>query len=351
MLSSPFEQNVTLIYPNHSLERNIWVDHTDPIINPLERAWWLLGRDYLFSTHTEAHGVLGLPSLDDRALYDAHRVTIAKASNWNSAASRFGKLTRKRSGFGYRDLQSMAGITVDRWYSHNRIETRAKARAMRTWLSGYLLNNQKTPIPRGVPSSIDEARRMLELNRRDVASLEYATQAAAQHVQNMRDSSKGALNDVVVNAVKNNTHPNETAQDMLERFGKLNRDWRRIAITETNGAYHGGMLGALVGKTVVWVAAGDACEHCRQYHNHEFLVVAPDDPNKDWDRHLWAGKNNVGLSFHRYARGGRRRSDSEMAKPAIPMHPHCRCRVRPTLDIPRNMDSDLRDYITKKLAV
>lgn len=351
MLASPFEQYQTHLNPNHSLERNIWCDHTDPILNPLERAWWLLGRDSIYKSHLEVHNQLGLPALDNKALYEAHRVTVAKAVNWNGAASRFAKLTKQKSGFSHNDLQTIATATVDNWYKNSFVEDRARARAVRTWLAGHLLNNPRTEIPSAAaPIDWQNAAHMFKLRDRDAEAVQEAEQNAAQHVQNMREQSKAALREVITEGIEEHEHPEQTASELLNRFGKLNRDWRRIAITETNGAYHGGMLGALVGKTVVWVAAGDACPHCKQYHNHEFAVVARDASNKNWDTELWPGKTNVGRSFYQYTRDGRRRTDNELAKPTISMHPHCRCRVRPTLSVPQNMNSDVRKYIQKKLA-
>lgn len=114
-----------------------------------------------------------------------------------------------------------------------------------------------------------------------------------------------------------------TLEPMLRAaFGRLNRDWRRVAITEAAFNRANGQLAALaLGTRVEWSAAADACPKCRALHGRSFLVVDPNDPDKDPMEHVWVGKNPVG-------------SRPPEAIPSIPLHPHCRCLWRPLLKLP-----------------
>lgn len=134
--------------------------------------------------------------------------------------------------------------------------------------------------------------------------------------------------------------------EMSDDAKEINRNWKRVAITEINRAYNTGYLATLGGGSfVVGSSASDACEEClRDINDKIFAVIEPGDvpsySNLDpktkaykdaewiWEKCMWTGKDNVGRS-----RAARKRvndmlidrSHHEKSMPAVPYHPYCRC--------------------------
>jgi hypothetical protein len=117
---------------------------------------------------------------------------------------------------------------------------------------------------------------------------------------------------------------------LLDRFGVLNADWRRLAITEAGENANQGIIaslqpGARVRRLEQYRAA---CGFCRKIDGMVLEVVAPDAADKDDWTQVWVGKTNVGRSAaprKKTAEGLVDRTDAERwAPPAGTVHPHCR---------------------------
>ncbi len=321
-----------------SFERDIWADDLDPVKAAHERTWTALGRNYLYTVHLEAHRLLDLPALPRSSVEAAYRrrvdSVIAKADTRLERALRYSnalRLFRELWGKGRalpHQAREMATILAEQWYGQLRLETRAQARAVRNWLAGYLRHHPRAPRPATPPTTWQEAQAVYRLNDTLANTIQWAEAHAAEHVTNLKERSRHALAETLLAAVSKNTQPAATAADLLTRMGTLNRDWRTIAITEQAMNHAHGELAGSIGQKVEWVAAADACPYCKRYAGKVFPVVSPDAPDKDFHAQVWAGKTNVGRSFSPRTRDGRLRGLEELAGPAIPSHPHCRCRFR-----------------------
>lgn len=117
---------------------------------------------------------------------------------------------------------------------------------------------------------------------------------------------------------------------LTDQFGTLNRDWRRIAVTEAgencNQAFvastpEGGQLRRLE-------QYANACPWCRKIDGRVVTVVPSSKPDKDGETEIWTGKNNYGRSaspMKRTPSGLVPRSPDEMWWLASgTQHPHCR---------------------------
>jgi hypothetical protein len=119
-------------------------------------------------------------------------------------------------------------------------------------------------------------------------------------------------------------------QRLFDEFGQMNRDFRRIAVTEAGECCNQGFIAALKpGRKVKRAEAyRGACDFCKSINGKVFTVVAADAPVKNGQTEVWVGKTNVGRSAspsRRSESGLVARSESEMWWPAAGVqHPHCR---------------------------
>lgn len=117
---------------------------------------------------------------------------------------------------------------------------------------------------------------------------------------------------------------------LFDEFAILNRDWRRIAVTEAGENANQGMIasmqpGARVQRMEQYRGA---CPYCRKINGVIMEVVDAAAPTKDGVTQVWVGKNNIGRSG-----APRKRVGGELIPrlapelwwvPAGTVHPHCR---------------------------
>lgn len=144
---------------------------------------------------------------------------------------------------------------------------------------------------------------------------------------------------------------------LLDTFGDLNRDWRRIAITESgevaNQAYLGELQnGSKVKRIEHYIGA---CPFCASLNGQVFTWSdTPLDDSHGWT-HVWPGKTNVGRSA-----SPRKWDDGELI-PRTPdelwwpaagvQHPHCRGRWEaiPDPKAPPGIDQVFHDWVKSEL--
>lgn len=173
--------------------------------------------------------------------------------------------------------------------------------------------------------------------------LTFARQRAAEHVTALSDSARHRMRSVVaadleqraLGGVPPGTSSLETK--LADEFATLNRDWRRIAVTEAGEAQLQGYVASLKSGTKVQRLERyeGACAFCRSIDGRVVTVVAADQPEKNPDTMIWPGKNNVGRSASPKKRVGDVLVDREPEEmwqiPAGLAHPHCRGRWVPTI--------------------
>lgn len=189
-------------------------------------------------------------------------------------------------------------------------------------LLGTLLSNLPVALEQvrlhPTPVTLTDQRgehRVLELpplSDAEVMAVQYAEQHAAHYVTGMSDDVKQDILQAVVSSRRNRLSPQELQQRLLDDLGEHNRDWRRIALTETTDVMAQGYLASLQpGDYVMGQGAANACKHCKRLIIGKSYRIS-EGPG-DVASEVWIGKTNVGNKVKDYV-------------PAIPLHPHCRCR-------------------------
>lgn len=171
----------------------------------------------------------------------------------------------------------------------------------------------------------------------EMAMIEVAGARAAMAVSDITDAARATMKRLVVDHVEGMVRgaPSATSRiletRLFERFADLNRDTRRLAVTEVGEVAGQGFVTASVGRKVKRMEAyADACSWCRNLHGMVFRVVPADHPTKDGDTMVWPGKTNIGRSSSPAKRVGGKlvpRTPDEMWWPASgTQHPNCRGR-------------------------
>ena len=174
------------------------------------------------------------------------------------------------------------------------------------------------------------------LSPREVAVLRIAKARSALHVSDVADSARSAMKRLVVEHTqamilghKEGT-PERLRQRLFDTFGTLNRDFRRIAVTETGEACNTGFVASMQpGARVRRVEAyRGACDFCRSINGKVFECVEPGHEPKDGDTQVWVGKTNVGRSASPRKRVAGELVDREPEEiwwcAAGVQHPNCR---------------------------
>lgn len=226
----------------------------------------------------------------------------------------------------------------------------AKRRAVQQYLLGLLRYAGEPRDPAAardlvehLPATIEAAKPHFPLASLDEARIRVAQASAARHVQAITARTRSAMQEIIINAERRRIVSGHTAYDvrpleqqLQDAFGELNRDWRRIAVTETAINASDAYLSRFKpGEKVKWLAHPGACRYCEDQNGTIFTVVAPDHPKKDPHTMVWVGKHaeNIGRSMAKRKRleSGELvdREPHELLIPAIPSHPSCRCTYSP----------------------
>lgn len=174
------------------------------------------------------------------------------------------------------------------------------------------------------------------LSPREMDIIRVARARAAENISALTDVSRHKMKGIIIQHVqaqmlgmKQGTH-SALRQALFDEFGQLNRDFRRIAVTEAGEACNQGVIASLEpGRKVRRMEAyKGACQFCRSINGQVFTVVSPAAPEKDGQTEVWVGKTNIGRSAAPRRRGEEglvARSENEMWWPAAGLqHPNCR---------------------------
>lgn len=170
-----------------------------------------------------------------------------------------------------------------------------------------------------VNTTADPKKTYIEpLTPREAEGVKHAIHHAGDKITEISTRHMAGVRQLVIQAKKERWSAQQLASKLFDKFGDHNRDWRRVAITElsfaTNDAY---LAGIEEGETVVGMGAQNACQHCKRYVIGKTFTVTHKPPSEDTFegdmKQVWAGKSNYGRKVAEY-------------RPAIPMHPNCRCR-------------------------
>lgn len=335
---------------NNDHDAGIWNPHETVLIQRLVELFTKRGLDRLDAVKTQLlawqngdHFKAGMPA----------KPTPGMMVRWNAAELELVKLYLESlppAAWTLDDHMMSVDYVVQKYLPATELKTEAEWLATRSGLMGKVQANLDAKAAESLtvahvdkllavlPSTVAQAATQYSLNAKQRAVLEFGAARAAENVVAMTDSVRHQLRGIIIeHAEKKMLQAPGTASEALQtklfdKFAELNRDWRRIAVTEAGEIQTQGYIASLpVGARVKRIEQyGNACKFCKKIHGVIAEVVSPDAEDKDGHTQVWVGKNNVGRSASPRKRVGDAlvpREEHELYwLPAGLAHPHCRGR-------------------------
>lgn len=256
-------------------------------------------------------------------------------------------------------------FVVQRYLPADELRTEAEWLATKSSLMGKVQANmeaaatapQADKILAALPSTVDAALQVFQMRPAQKLALEFGALRCAENVRALTEDVRHKLRGTIMQHAEEQMLkvpgvPGEALQTRLfDQFAEMNRDWRRIAVTEAGECQLNGYIAALPPGTKIKRVEqyANACSFCRTLDGKVVTVVSPDEKYKDGENSVWVGKNNVGRSASPRKRVGNllvpRTPDEMWWVPAGTAHPHCRGRwVRVLQDEPGD-DPDFGEFL------
>jgi len=247
------------------------------------------------------------------------------------------------SAFTLDDWMLLADYLVQRYLPADDLRTEAEWLSTRAALmgrvqavAGVLAEEGAEKLLQAMPTNsfwVDREFGMSPLQR---AVVDYGSARCVENVVSLSDNLRHKLRRLILDHQEATFLGNKAAASealatkLLDTFGTLNRDWRRIAVTEAGENLDQGFVASLPpGAKVRRVEKyRGACTFCRSIDGKVMEVVSADAPEKDGETQIWPGKTNVGRSASPRRRVGSALFDRAPHErwwiAAGVQHPHCR---------------------------
>lgn len=267
------------------------------------------------------------------------------------------------------DHMMAVDYVVQRYLPLDEMTTEAQWMATRAGMMGKVQANmaatvsvkQADAILAALPSTVAAATEMFAMTAIEKHTLEYGNERAVENVRSLTDDVRHKMRSAVMQHVEEKTLTGDTSGrslegKLLDEFAILNRDWRRIAVTEAGECQLQGFVASCkpFSKVKRVEQYGNACGFCKKIHGRIAEVVPADHPDKDGATQIWPGKNNIGRSASPRKRVGdeliERTEDEMWWLPAGLSHPHCRGRWVPVLDDEPGADPDFGKWLQELLS-
>lgn len=298
--------------PEVEHERALFGPHDDPTMAFIEDGFYLLGSEFLSNLFSAVLGVRR-PSLVQKA---------------DELPSDWGAIARLYRGGGDPAVLTDAWTQVLDSLLARLLPPAKQTDAAATWALRANLVSRIGARATQISSGGGWGGYLRDLPDPAAKQLEWTRLQGASRISNLSRKARAAVLDTLLAHKMSGQAVAPLAQTLLYSFGELNRDWRRIAVTETAMAAEDGKLAAVDLAEPwegVWVAGPKACPFCKKMAGRTFRIVSPDDPHKDGYTQIWPGKNNIGRSASARTRDGRVRTKDELWWACIPAHPTCMC--------------------------
>lgn len=353
----------------HDHDGDIWLPMDSPLIARLVELFTQRGLDRLDAFRAE------LLAWSSGARHTAGERLVRPAGameRWNDAERSLVKLYLEHlppAEWTLDDHMLAVDYTFQRYLPADDMRTEAEWLATRSSLMGRVQANmeavnadQADALLMAMPSTVAQAVAVFPMARAQRITMEFAAQRCAENVRNLADDARHRMRVTIADHVAQRelgtpvVGGSSLETKLLDQFGILNRDWRRIAVTEAGEAQTHGYVSSLVPGTKVKRVEQyrNACAFCRKIDGKVVTVVDPAAPDKNWDTQIWPGKTNVGRSASPRKRIGtvfKEREPEEMwTIPAGLVHPHCRGRWVPTIQDRAGDDAEFGDWMRAQLA-
>jgi predicted XRE-type DNA-binding protein len=294
---------------------SLWTPHHDPYV-----------RDHIEAVTARGTGILG--AIVDGLYMFMGGGRLAKAAGsvdrWTPAqlkAVRERLEAKGRDNFTLEDWLTLVDWIIQRYLPESTIMTEAEYLAVRAAAAGKiqaatedrnLSDKQIAALVGAAPSTIEEMARFGKPLGLESSVLQFARARAAEFVTDIGERTRHRMKSIIIAHQENVAIGSQDGsvvalqQKLSDEFAILNRDWRRIAITETARDANEGFLAALPEGTRVRrvEAYTTACPFCKSINGTEYTIVSPSKPDKNGETEVWIGKTNVGRSASPRKRSG-----------------------------------------------
>jgi hypothetical protein len=266
------------------------------------------------------------------------------------------------------DHMMVVDYIANRYLSPTDMRSEAEWLAVRSALMGRVQANmaraatlsEADKLLAAMPNTINEAEARFGMSTVQRAVMEFGRARAAENVTSMSWAERHRVKRIVMRhqearALGDTSGPS-LQSDLLDAMGEMNRDWRRIAVTEAGENQNQGYVASLQpgAKVRRLEQYRNACPWCRKIDGMVFEVVDASDPDKDGEKAIWVGKTNIGRSAApRKRMGGQliEREPHEMYWVAAgTQHPHCRGSWLPVIEDRPGDDPEFGDWLRATLA-
>lgn len=304
-------------------ERAMWGPHPDPAVGRIEGAFYQVGFEFLTALYAGAMGVAP-PRKLAKALGPRGVAESIPPADWGALAESY-----KKAG-NPMELRDEWARLIDRLVGRLLPGKTQEEMANRVAIQAHWLGRvrAKTEELATAPPPEDWVHATAPLPRFQHEAMEWTKVHALEGCKSLEEGARKGLMSALITSRQAGEGAQALARRCFDGFSDLNRDWRRLALTETAAAVFNGQLAAVdpdEGWEAEWITAVGACEWCMAWKGHRFRIVKPDDPRRNGQTDLWVGKTNHGRSGAAKTKEGRPRSTNELYWPCQPVHPNCSC--------------------------
>ncbi len=355
------------IYKSAQDADGIWSPHESPLLRRLIELFSQRGLDRLDAVHQQ------ILAWESGIYHKTNTIPLPRPElmlRWNTEELAGVKLYLELlppSQWTLDDHMMAVDYVVQRYLPQDQLKTEAEWLATRANLMGTVQANmaaaatlhQADVILAALPSTVSAAQSLFAMTLAQKHTLEFGAARCAENVQGITDLVRHQLRNAIMQHAEEKILGNtgEALQTRLfDLFGDLNRDWRRIAVTEAGESQNQGYIASLKPGTMVKRVEQykGACAFCRKIDGIEMEVVSPDAKYKDGKKQIWVGKTNIGRSASLRKRVGDvliARDESELYwVPAGLAHPHCRGRWVRIADKKDGDNADFAAWLKETLA-
>lgn len=350
---------------------DIFAPHESPFIRHIIELFYRRGLTRIEHVQTELNAWLS--GANHRPSDDAPTTPPGYMARWSSAELGLVKLYLENlppNSLSMDDWSIVVDYLVQRYLPVEELNPDAEWLAVKSHLMGKVqahINDVSQGVGElmatALPISIADAAIQFKLSDATLAILSYGRARACDMVQAVSESTRHRLKRVVLDYEARRLAGDEHAttgllqQQLFDEFGSLNRDWRRIAVTEAGEMANQGVIaslpeGALVRRMEMY---DGACPFCKKLDGKSYEVVSASSPYKDGNTQVWPGKTNLGRSASPRKRVGsilvHREPDEKWWAPAGTVHPHCRGRWEPMAAPNPGDDPDFAAWLRARMGV
>lgn len=269
------------------------------------------------------------------------------------------------------DWGMVVDYIVQRYLPEDELRTEAEWLTTRSGLMGKVQANMDKPptlkqadiLLAAMPLTIKDATGKFILSPTQQAVIDFGRARAAEAVARLSDNVRHKMRDVIMQHEEQKilngggyAQGSSLQTRLLDEFSTLNRDWRRIALTEAGENANQGFIASQVpgNKVKRLEQYKGACSFCRKIDGVVMEVVPASQPDKDPDTMVWVGKTNIGRSSSPRRRVGtaliERSPEERWQIPAGVVHPHCRGQWLPQIQARSGDDPEFSEWLRNTLG-